>query len=134
MQTVNGIKFAIACALCLFMQACTSETKITGDYYLFSLDNINREMELTYKLGNGDHLGIVPMTVTAVGFNSKYIIAKQHSPDSNSLKYYIVPISRTKTHWPELGIIGPLSAGDFNRVRKTLNIDSVKFTIFVDVD
>lgn len=78
---------------------------------------------------SGNCKGVLEETVFAVGFNDKYIIAKQHPADDRAIiNYYIVPIYKENTLSPEKGVIGALTLKQFNEKRKELNISNVKFT------
>jgi hypothetical protein len=107
---------------------------IIGRYYLSTIDGVEEQMGLQYRIDYQNTVGVVGEKVFAVGFNEKYIIAKQHPPYHNTIiNYFIVPIYKEYTYWPEKGVIGPLTLEKFNEKRKELQIsDDVKFSIDIE--
>jgi hypothetical protein len=108
------------------------DTNIIGRYYLK-----NEEEEkyiLNYKVNeDGDYLILVDLYVYSVGFDSSYIIVKQHpkyfEKESENTNYYILPVYKTFTYSPKDGIIGPLSSDEFNKKRIELSISHIRFTL-----
>ena len=78
---------------------------------------------------------MVTQTVFSLGFNSQYIIVKQH-PNNNkdTTNYFIVPVNYKQKHWGDnFGSIGPLTLEQFKAKKKELDIpDSLKFNIVRD--
>lgn len=79
----------------------------------------------------------VPDYVASVGYNSDYIIAKQHpqkgdfysEPDYSVTNYFIIDIEENEKGYKQ-GIVGPLSKEQFDSKMDELRIRSkVKFTI-----
>jgi hypothetical protein len=108
-----------------------------GNYYLVATDKIE-DLSLCYHANSdGDIYGdIIQATVFAIGYNEKYIIAKQHPrtfphpPNKAITNYFILPLKQGMDWKTKNGLIGPLSLEQFNEKRKQLNIpDSLKFTI-----
>lgn len=115
-----------------------SDDNIIGPYYLVAVDG-NDNMTLSYSVNedNSSFVGLVKPCVFAAGYNNKYIFIKQHPVLNDKFEkritnYYFVPIYKKNDYFPEIGIIGPLTLGQFNEKRKELNIsDSVKFTTVI---
>jgi len=114
--------------------------KIIGNYYLIAGD-IEEDMCISFhEEKDGSIYGtIINATVFAVGFNNKYIIAKQHPRifpqpcDKNVTNYFILPIKKEMDWKTKNGLIGPLSIQQFNQTKKELDIpDSVKFTMVIE--
>jgi len=127
----NSVKLIYAFVLCAFISCKgVSEEQVIGNYYLVAMDYVKEETSLSYKLEDGNSVGVVDKTVFAVGFNDNYIIVKQHPSNNRTItNYYIVPIYKESTLSPEKGLIGPLTLEQFNEKRKELNIsDKVTFT------
>lgn len=106
--------------------------QITGNYYLTTTDNYNKDVYIDYELENGDFLGVIPFMVFSIGFDEKYIITKQHAFDSSprvdsvKINYYIIPIYHS-TLSPEKGVLGPLTSREFELKRVELGISNIKF-------
>ena len=50
---------------------------LVGPYYLTAVDSPD-DMSVCYELSHGDRLGLIDETVFAVGWNDRFIVAKQH--------------------------------------------------------
>jgi hypothetical protein len=125
----NGyIKIVILCIfiICVFSNCEFAEDyKITEKYHLIAVD-IGEDMSLCF---SSRHEIIIDQTVFAVGFNENYIIVKQHPYNNRTItNYYIVPIYKEETLFPEKGILGPLTLEQFNEKKKELKLLKVKFT------
>lgn len=79
----------------------------------------------------------VPGYVASVGYNSDYIIAKQHpqkgdfysEPDYSITNYFIIDIKENEKGYKQ-GVIGPLSKEEFDSKTGELGIDNkLNFTI-----
>ena len=134
---MNMIKIILCLSSLLFISCLGSEferERITNDYYLTTTDNYNKDVYINFKLQNGDFVGVVSATVFSVGYNEKYIIARQHpfdypnKVDTSIIKYYIIPIYKKSTFSPEEGVLGPLSLRDFKSRCVTLGISNVRFS------
>jgi hypothetical protein len=53
------------------------EKHLIGNYYFIAVDT-DKDMNLSYKLENGDYMGVAGSTVFAAGYNDDFIIVKQH--------------------------------------------------------
>ena len=120
--------------LCLF-SGCSGflvKDHIVDDFYLIATDSPQQSSLSFCDPGDNEGCaGIIKATVFAIGFNTKYIIAKQHPSNNKSItQYFIVPIKLKDKVWGNyFGLIGPLSLKQFNSKRLELNIpDSVTFT------
>lgn len=131
--------FLILCLLYGCIGVAIKEN-IFGNYYIVATD-IDEDLSLTYHEPiDGDNYGIIiQATVFAVGYNEKYIIAKQHPrafpnpPNKSITNFFILPLSKGFNWRTNNGLIGPLTLEQFNTKRKELNIpDSLKFTIVKD--
>jgi hypothetical protein len=132
MKNFIKLKIITLVILLLFIFSCNdlNEKHIIGRYYLDTVDYVEELMSLYFKYDDGNSIGVVNQTVFAVGFNEKYIVVKQH-PDNNKkiTNFYIVPIYKEETYWPEKGLLGPLTFEQFQEKRKELNLTNVEFTI-----
>ena len=126
--------------MCLLLTNCTGfiiNKNIIANYYLVATD-VPEDLALSYLAsGAGDNYeDIILSNVCAIGYNSNYIIVKQHPrnfpnlPDTTITNYYIVPIQVDKSISMKETIIGPLSLVRFNEKCRELNIP--KEVVFVD--
>lgn len=99
---------------------------ITGKYVTGWID-----IPQTRNISKGEE--IIPAYVSEIGYNSKYIIAKQHPISSGSIirvntditNYYIIQISSNS--YQDKPVYGPLNVAAFDSLRKVLNITDIKF-------
>ena len=79
----------------------------------------------------------VPGYVSSVGYNSDYIIARQHpqkegfysEPDYSTTNYFIIDIEENEKGYKQ-GVIGPLSKEEFDSKLNELGLlNEIKFTI-----
>jgi len=117
----------------------THKDKITDKYFLTYVDTESM-LSLSYDLEDGDFIGVVNDAVFAVGYNSNFIIVKNHpfvEPDSINrtvTNYYIVKIDKNISKYKvDENKIGPMTELNFNKKRKELKIpDNLDFTIDID--
>jgi hypothetical protein len=104
---------------------------VTGHYFLVAAD-ADYQLGLTFQDYPDDQTYgvVIGYTVFAVGYNEKYIIAKQHFENIKSiLNYYILPIKSEYKDFGNTGLIGPMTREQFEQKSKELNLQNVKFTI-----
>ncbi|WP_178300428.1 DUF3997 domain-containing protein [Chishuiella changwenlii] len=123
-------KIVITLALISSFSSCNDikSNQIIGRYYLVAVDTKD-DMSIGYEVDeSGNTVDVVPETIFSVGNNDKYIIAKQH-PNTNRkiTNYFIIPIYKEYTYFPEKGVIGPISLNEFIEKQKELNISTVTF-------
>ncbi len=102
---------------------------IVGRYHLIATDS-KAEMSLSYKLDDGNYIGIINGGIYALGNNSYYIIVKQHPytpfPDSLNKQitnYFIIPIDKDISQYKvEENFIGPLNETEFVNQKEKLKI------------
>jgi hypothetical protein len=124
----------------IFMTGCDGiyVEHLVGNYYLTKMDYDDKELDLSYNLGNGSYIGVVPPALFAAGYDDEYIIAKLHprnglygdgAINKKVTYYYIVPLKYKVHHSPDENRIGPLSEEEFPAKRKELKMsDSLTFT------
>jgi hypothetical protein len=116
------------------------EKHLFGNYYLTAPDVIE-QCALTYhaKTDVDIYGGIIRATVFAVGYNEKYLIAKQYynpngTPDKSQIRYYILPLLDGSMDWKtKNGLIGTRDSLKFEEMRKELGISDLKFTKKIDI-
>ena len=96
---------------------------LIGPYHL-SAGKVLEEMHVCYALTNGDSVGRIDGTVFAVGWNDRFIVAKQHPRTNRKItNFYILDISRDSTYAdPSVCVTGPLSAAEFDGMQTKLHL------------
>lgn len=92
-----------------------------GPYALLWIDT-GENISLNRDLGSGSWAGRVDSTVFAVGWDGRYLVAKQHpSNDRGTTNYFIVD-ARTDSDYANQAkvVMGPLTASEFQR--KTIDL------------
>ncbi|MFM9839312.1 MAG: DUF3997 domain-containing protein [Cyclobacteriaceae bacterium] len=116
--------------------------KVIGNYYLVAADD-GAGCILSYHEGDEyNYDGIIEATVFAVGWNNKFIIAKQHPrtfphpPNKNITNYFILSINEKSDQKNGEALFGPLTLEQFNVKRKKLGVpDDLEFTkVFKDLE
>jgi len=110
------------------------------DKYFLTYDDSKFDLSLSYDLGDGSFIGVVNYAVFAVGYNSNFIIVKNHpfvEPDSINrtiTNFFIIQIDRNISQFKvDENKIGPLSKQEFDKKRKKLKIPlDLDFTVVID--
>ena len=111
-----------------------------GNYYLVATDGIEG-CGLSYHTESDgpNYSDIISQTVFAVGYNEKYLIAKQYYYphggylDKSKIKYYILPLKEGMDWETKNGLIGTRDSLAFENMRKNLGISELKFTKKIDI-
>lgn len=107
---------------------CTStgcRPKVIAHRYYVAKTDIEEDRSLYFKLENGDGIGRIEPRVVSVGWDDKYIIAKQQIKGKKELIYYILEIEKDHAYAdPKESVIGPLSEPDYMLKRKQLNVST----------
>ncbi|RYD81223.1 MAG: DUF3997 domain-containing protein [Verrucomicrobiaceae bacterium] len=105
---------------------------LTGHYYLVAED-VPEQMKVIYNLEPGDRLSRhrIPETVFAVGWDRRYIVAKQHPQNNRSItNYYYLDTARdSEDADPTASIVGPLTEPAFSRKKVDLGLPDFRRTI-----
>lgn len=131
------ISFALLLVLLSSCQFGAYEKKINNNYTLSAIDTKD-DMELIYVDDEGLMFSIISATVFSIGKNDEYIVAKQHPKDfpnqsnKNITNYFIVPLKFEKVKDIEKNKIGPLTAIEFDYIKKQLNLEKIVFDITID--
>jgi hypothetical protein len=96
----------------------------------------NEQLSLSYhEPADEDNYGtVIQATVFAVGYNTRYVIVKQHPrafpnpPDKSITNFFILPLSKGFNWRTNNGLIGPLTLEQFNAKARELGISDLKFT------
>jgi|SRR6185312_5134300 len=121
--------FGLSILMILFC-ACGASPKyaIKGRYCLES-DDYGKYI-LGYEVDSNKNFQVlVDVYVFAAGYSNKFIVAIQHpktrdgmSADSN---YYIIPFHEKFTYYAQDGILGPLTAKEYNQKKAQLGIGQI---------
>lgn len=94
-----------------------------GPYALVWIDTAEN-LSVCRKLAGGNWIGRVDGTVFAVGWDGRYLVAKQHPDNDRSKTNYFVVDARNDTDHADPGkvVAGPLSAAAFQRKSVELHL------------
>ena len=106
------------------------DEKLTGPYRLIAVD-VDEQMNVSYSLPNGSAVGRIPETVFSVGWNDRYIVAKQHPKNNRSItNYYYLDMSHDSAYAdPSASVTGPLAESDFLRRRTEIGLPDFSRTV-----
>ena len=106
------------------------DERLTGDYRLVAVD-VLEQMSVSRSLPGGNAIGRIDETVFAVGWNDRYIVAKQHpANDRNVTNYYYLDMSRDSAYAdPNQSVTGPLAEAEFKRHQAELKLPGFRRTI-----
>ena len=99
--------------------------------------DVGEDLALCYQehVDDSNYGTVIGATVFALGYNSKFIVVKQHPrtfpnlPNKEITNYFILPIKRG-FDWREMnGLMGPFTRKQFRNERDALHIGDIKFTI-----
>ena len=122
----SGVVLVLGLASCGFVH----DEKITGPYRLVAID-VSEQMSVCYTLEKGDCIGRIPETVFSVGWNDRFIVAKQHPSNNKSVtNYFILEMARdSQLAEPSASVTGPLSAAAFKEKVAPLGLPPFTKTI-----
>jgi hypothetical protein len=116
----------------LLLSGCgfVHDEQLTGPYRLIAVDTLD-QMSVSYRLPDGAAVGRISETVFSVGWNNRYIVAKQHPNNDRSItNFYYLDISRDSTYAdPSLSVTGPLTEAEFVRKRSELGLPEFTRTV-----
>jgi hypothetical protein len=126
------MQYRLALLSALVLSGCgfgfSHDEQIVGPYQLIAVD-VPEQIEVAYSLGK-DAVGRIPETVFAVGWNDRYIVAKQHPHNDRAItNFYILDMSRDSATDDPTAVTGPLNEADFARERSELGLPAFKRTI-----
>jgi hypothetical protein len=124
--------WAITAVFLGYLAGCgfVHDEEITGPYRLVAVD-ISEEMMVCFGLENGDCVGRIPETVFSVGWNKRFIVAKQHPQGNRAItNYFVLDMTLdNKLADPSTSVIGPLSISEFEVKAGVLGLPSFRKTI-----
>ncbi len=117
----------IIAGFCLLLAGCVSSTPASfgaaGPYILSWID-LPDEVTLSYDLGKGASVGRIEARVFAVGWDGRYLVAKQHpAGDRKITNFYIIDAQKDGPYVDEKKVvIGPLSEAEFKKKAVELSL------------
>jgi hypothetical protein len=129
---VRNTWIAIVAVLLGHLAGCgfVHDEEITGPYRLVAVD-ISEQMIVCFGLENGNCVGRIPETVFSVGWNERFIVAKQHPQDNKAVtNYFVLDMTLdNESADPSTSVIGPLSVSEFEAKAVVLGLPSFTKTI-----
>jgi hypothetical protein len=88
-----------------------------GGHYAMIWIDIPDDVQLSYDAGNGAWMGRVEARVFAVGWDGRYVVAKQHPKGNKSVTNYFIVDSQKDSSFANTtqAVIGPLSVLEFQK-------------------
>lgn len=117
----------------IFLSSCIFEghnEKLTGRYRLTTADD-DLKMHVGYELKNGHTIGRIQETVFSVGWNERYIVAKQHPKNDRAITnhFYLEMALDSEYAEPSVSVKGPFSATEFEKEQTELGLPAFSLTI-----
>ena len=117
----------IIAGLCLLLAGCglfDSGVVWRGGPYILSWIDLPDEVTLSYDIGKGTSVGRIEARVFAVGWDGRYLVAKQHpAGDRKVTNFYIIDAQKDGPYVDEKKVvIGPLSEAEFKKKEVKLSL------------
>jgi hypothetical protein len=106
------------------------DERVTRDYRLIAVDVFD-QMTLSRRLPDGNAISRINETVFAVGWNDRYVVAKQHPAKNRKVThYYYLDMSRDSIYAdPSQSVTGPLTETEFKQHQADLKLPAFRRTI-----
>ncbi len=117
-------------AFCFVGCGFVHDEEIVGPYRLIAVDT-DSQMNVSYDSGDGSAIGRIPETVFSIGYNQKYIVAKQHPNNNRAVtNFFYLDTSKDCVYAnPEDSVVGPLTDHEFSVVSVKLGLPEFSRTI-----
>lgn len=111
----------ITCLIFITFLGCQDlvvEEHIVGKYYITATDT-EQQQQLSYAIGNGSYIGLVPGYVYSVAYNAKYIVVKQrpHFNVKQVVDYYVLERQDVEADQLKITLEPPIMEDVFNSNR-----------------
>ena len=121
----------IPITVCVLLGGCglfDSGVVWRGGPYLLGWIDLPDEVTLSYDLGNGSSIGRIEARVFAVGWDGRYLVAKQHPKgNKNVTDYFIIDSKKDGPYADEKQAVdGPLTEAAFSQ--KSAEMDLPQFS------
>jgi hypothetical protein len=119
--------FPIAAALIVLLGGCgffDSGIVWRGGPYALTWIDIPDDVRLEYDRGDGGFSGRIEPRVFAVGWNKRYLVAKQHpSGDRSVTNFFVIDATADSADADHEKVVrGPLTEGEFQRLSSELSL------------
>ena len=104
--------------------------KLVGPYVLVAIDT-ESQMSVSYDVGGGASVGRILPVVFSVGWDDRYIVAKQHPGEDRSVtNFYFLEIAKDAKYGDQFkAVTGPLTERQFLAAKATLRLPDFRKTI-----
>ena len=104
--------------------------KLVGPYILVAIDT-ESQMSVSYDVGGGASVGRILPVVYAVGWDDRYIVAKQHPEEDRSItNFYFLDIAKDANYGDQFkAVTGPLTEKQFLIAKAKLSLPEFRKTI-----
>lgn len=94
-----------------------------GPYILLWIDD-HKEVVLNYDIGQGSSVERIESRVIAVGWNGRYLVAKQHPKSAPSNTNFFILDSQADQPYADISkvVVGPMSEEEFHHKRVELSL------------
>ena len=124
--------FVSALIATMFIAGCGDvyHKHLVGPYSLSAID-VEQQMAVYYDFPDGGGIGRIEPVVFSVGWDKRYIVAKQHPSGNRSVTdfYYLDMTKDSKYAEPTNSVVGPLTEAEFLRKQRELSLPGFTLTI-----
>lgn len=116
------------------LSACSlfdSGVEWKGGPYALQWIDISENVTLVRMLDGTGSIGRIEATVFAVGWDGRYLVAKQHPGGNKAITNYFIIDSRLDSNMadPDKAVTGPLSQGEFRKRAEQLKLPGFTRTL-----
>ena len=126
------IRFALYSAVASCFASCgfVHDEEIVGPYRLIAVDT-DSQMSVSYDVGNGSTVGRIPETVFSIGYDQRYIVAKQHPDDNRTIiNFFYLDMTKDSGYANSKdSVVGPLTEREYSVASAQLGLPSFSRTI-----
>lgn len=130
---MTPIRIVFLLSLCVMTAGCGGAAhyeQLTGNYLLIATSSSD-QMEISYDVGDGGSIGRINETVFSVGWDQRYIVAKQHPNNDRAVtNYYYLEMAKDSRYAdPSASVTGPMTAQEFASKQNELKLPPFTRTI-----
>ncbi len=122
---MNPIRVTFSLAVSMILCGCgfVHDERLTGNYRLIAVD-VLEQMSVDRTLDSGSAVGRINETVFAVGWDQRYIVAKQHPDNDRTVtNYYYLEMAKDSPFAdPGASVTGPLAEAAFTQCKTELKL------------
>lgn len=127
---ISLIIISLFCLWFCFYGRFVHDELLTGNYRLIAVD-VSEQMSVCYSLNKGGAVGRINETVYSVGWDNRYIVAKQHPKnDRTKTNFFYLEMAKDSMYAePSTSVKGPLTAQEFTSKQSELKLPNFTRTI-----